>query len=128
MFAPDCRDFTSTRQIRDPMMQKLNRQAVPSETDREMPGLRHMGPMAQDFYAAFGLGGSDTTITSVDPDGDRVVNLFDPRRERWEDHFRVVNAQIQGKSPTGRATAWLLQMNAQRRVELRAQLLLLDLW
>jgi cell division protein FtsB len=28
-----------------------------------------MGPMAQDFYTAFGLGGSDTTITSVDPDG-----------------------------------------------------------
>jgi hypothetical protein len=30
---------------------------------------RHMGPMAQDFYAAFGLGGGDTTITTVDPDG-----------------------------------------------------------
>jgi hypothetical protein len=30
---------------------------------------RHIGPMAQDFHAAFGLGGSDTTITSVDPDG-----------------------------------------------------------
>ena len=30
---------------------------------------RHMGPMAQDFHAAFGLGGGDTTITSVDPDG-----------------------------------------------------------
>ena len=28
-----------------------------------------MGPMAQDFYAAFHLGGSDTTITTVDPDG-----------------------------------------------------------
>jgi Chaperone of endosialidase len=36
---------------------------------KEMPGQRHMGPMAQDFYAAFGLGGSETTITSVDPDG-----------------------------------------------------------
>jgi len=30
---------------------------------------RHMGPMAQDFYAAFRLGGGDTTITTVDPDG-----------------------------------------------------------
>jgi VCBS repeat protein/endosialidase-like protein len=36
---------------------------------KEMPGPRHMGPMAQDFYAAFGLGGSDKTITTVDPDG-----------------------------------------------------------
>ena len=32
----------------------------------------HMGPMAQDFYAAFGLGESDTTITTTDIDG---VNL-----------------------------------------------------
>ena len=29
----------------------------------------HMGPMAQDFWAAFGLGLGDTTIDTVDPDG-----------------------------------------------------------
>ena len=31
--------------------------------------IRHMGPVAQDFYAAFGLGESDTSITTVDADG-----------------------------------------------------------
>jgi hypothetical protein len=31
--------------------------------------IRHMGPMAQDFFATFGLGESDTTITTIDPDG-----------------------------------------------------------
>ena len=31
--------------------------------------IRHLGPMAQDFKAAFGLGESDTGITSVDADG-----------------------------------------------------------
>lgn len=30
---------------------------------------RHLGPMAQDFYAAFQLGGSETTITAVDTEG-----------------------------------------------------------
>jgi hypothetical protein len=30
---------------------------------------RHIGPMAQDFYAAFGLGQGDTTIATVDADG-----------------------------------------------------------
>jgi len=30
---------------------------------------RHMGVMAQDFYAAFGLGGNDRYLTSIDPDG-----------------------------------------------------------
>jgi hypothetical protein len=31
--------------------------------------IRHMGPMAQDFYAAFDLGESETAITTVDADG-----------------------------------------------------------
>ncbi|HEU0300424.1 MAG TPA: tail fiber domain-containing protein [Longimicrobium sp.] len=34
--------------------------------------IRHMGPMAQDFYAAFGLGESELLINSLDIDG---VNL-----------------------------------------------------
>jgi hypothetical protein len=31
--------------------------------------IRHLGPMAQDFRAAFGLGESETGITGVDADG-----------------------------------------------------------
>jgi len=31
--------------------------------------VRHMGPMAQDFHAAFGLGDSDARIVTVDADG-----------------------------------------------------------
>ena len=31
--------------------------------------IRHMGPMAQDFYGAFGLGEDDTHISTVDADG-----------------------------------------------------------
>jgi trimeric autotransporter adhesin len=36
---------------------------------KEMKDGQHLGPMAQDFYAAFGLGGGETTITTVDADG-----------------------------------------------------------
>ena len=32
-------------------------------------GVRHVGPMAQDFYAAFGVGADDKHITSIDEDG-----------------------------------------------------------
>lgn len=32
-------------------------------------GIRHLGPTAQDFYKAFQLGESDTTITTTDMDG-----------------------------------------------------------
>jgi hypothetical protein len=35
----------------------------------EDPSIRHMGPVAQDFYAAFGLGASDTSIGTLDADG-----------------------------------------------------------
>jgi hypothetical protein len=32
-------------------------------------GVRHLGPMAQDFARAFGLGENDTTISTIDADG-----------------------------------------------------------
>jgi len=46
--------------------------AMPLATWRyqsEESGALHMGPMAQDFHAAFGLGDSDRHITTVDADG-----------------------------------------------------------
>jgi hypothetical protein len=39
------------------------------------PTIRHIGPMAQDFYAAFGLGESDTTISTVDADGIALISI-----------------------------------------------------
>jgi hypothetical protein len=32
-------------------------------------GEKHIGPMAQDFYAAFGLGATDTSISTIDTAG-----------------------------------------------------------
>ena len=40
--------------------------------DEEIP---HIGPMAQDFYAAFGLGGTDKGIASIDSDGIALVAI-----------------------------------------------------
>lgn len=36
-------------------------------------GIRHIGPMAQDFYSAFHFGESDTTITATDIDGINIL-------------------------------------------------------
>jgi hypothetical protein len=47
-------------------------ESVPIETwnlKSQDESIRHIGPMAQDFYAAFGLGESETAITTVDADG-----------------------------------------------------------
>jgi hypothetical protein len=39
-----------------------------SYNDQE-PGVRHIGPMAQDFHGAFGTGSSDKCIPTVDENG-----------------------------------------------------------
>ncbi len=63
-----------------------------------------------------------TNLTAVDPDSAQVVRLFNPKTDRWEDHFAFQKDRITGRTPTGRATVWLLQMNSAQRVELRAEL------
>lgn len=60
-------------------------------------------------------------LSSIDTDTGEVVPLFHPRNDSWEDHFTIDGAKIVGISPTGRATARLLNMNDLRRVELRKQ-------
>jgi len=39
------------------------------------PSVRHLGPMAQDFMAAFGLGDDDRTINMVDANGVVMVAI-----------------------------------------------------
>jgi endosialidase-like protein len=39
------------------------------------PSVRHMGPMAQDFFAAFGLGDDDKTINLLDANGVVMVAI-----------------------------------------------------
>ncbi|MBI1731008.1 tail fiber domain-containing protein, partial [Candidatus Acetothermia bacterium] len=41
----------------------------------ENPSIRHLGPVAQDFYATFNLGGSDKTISSVDEEGVALASI-----------------------------------------------------
>ena len=40
-----------------------------SEWNFKQDNVRHLGPMAQDFHAAFGLGADDAHIATVDADG-----------------------------------------------------------
>jgi hypothetical protein len=59
-------------------------------------------------------------LSSIDPEMGGIVTLFHPRQDEWHDHFEIVEATIVGLTPTGRATAKLLQMNHVRRIQLRA--------
>ena len=57
--------------------------------------------------------GSD--IASIDSTG-KAVRLFDPRRDRWTDHFRFDAAFIEPLTDAGRATVRLLRFNAPERI------------
>jgi hypothetical protein len=61
-------------------------------------------------------------LVSIDPQTKQRAELFNPRRDEWNDHFTVERGMIVGLTPTGRATAPLLNMNASRLVRLRQEL------
>lgn len=52
-------------------------------------------------------------ITGYDPETGTIVELFNPRHQRWLDHFAwsVEGDRIIGLTPTGRATVILLKVN-----------------
>jgi hypothetical protein len=62
-------------------------------------------------------------LTGIDPFTNEVAPLFHPRREQWEDHFRVHGVRIVGITATGRATVQVLAMNDARRLDLRLEFL-----
>lgn len=64
-------------------------------------------------------------LSSLDPQTGLVVELFHPRNQAWEEHFAFQSVNITGLTPTGRATAGLLNMNDDRRRTLRAELIAL---
>ena len=55
-------------------------------------GVRHIGPMAQDFKAAFGVGESDTGIATVDADG-VVLAAIQGLNQKLEE-TRAENAEL----------------------------------
>jgi hypothetical protein len=58
------------------------------------PGEKHVGPVAQDFRAAFGLGADDTSIATVDADGVALAAI-QGLNEKVESGRRKAEIQIQ---------------------------------
>ncbi len=70
-----------------------------------------------------------TNLSGIDPDYGLVVRLFHPRRDDWAEHFAVdADGRIRGMTPTGRASAWLLRVNAPERMEIRRLLISTGRW
>jgi HNH endonuclease len=56
-----------------------------------------------------------TDIASIDRSG-RPIRLFDPRRDPWDEHFKLDGPIIQPLTPIGDVTARMLRLNAAERV------------
>lgn len=60
-----------------------------------------------------------TDLSSIDPTTGTLVRLFNPRIDDWSSHFEVIGGRILGRTPEGRVTVELLQMNRPDLVQLR---------
>lgn len=81
--------------------------------------LKHGGQTTEDNLALACVDcnrykGSD--LTSIDPQTNTVVALFNPRQHVWSEHFVLMGARIDGLTPVGRATAALLRFNDRARI------------
>ncbi len=63
-----------------------------------------------------------TNIAGIDPASGEMTELFHPRRQKWDDHFRRVGTYIMGTTPVGRTTVEVLRMNSDEQVQLRMTL------
>ena len=69
-------------------------------------------------------------LSGVDETTREVVPLLHPRRDRWDEHFRVQSEDgtIQGLSPVGRVTVACLRMNRDVQREARRSWMRLKLY
>jgi hypothetical protein len=62
-------------------------------------------------------------IAGLDPLTRKLTKLFNPRRHKWERHFRWNGPYVVGRTAVGRVTVAVLAMNDPDVVEVRAALL-----
>lgn len=62
-------------------------------------------------------------IAGIDPVTRRLTPLFNPRRHKWDRHFRWDGPKLLGRTPIGRATVAVLEINSRERVLLRESLI-----
>ena len=57
-----------------------------------------------------------TDIASIAPSTGELTRLFNPRSDRWLDHFELNGVLIEPRTPVGEATARVLGFNERERV------------
>lgn len=62
-------------------------------------------------------------IAGIDHETEQMTRLFNPRTDRWSEHFRWDGPRVIGASPIGRATIAVLVMNHADDIAVRLELI-----
>jgi hypothetical protein len=88
---------------------------------RKHGGTSALGNLAWSCQLCNLFKGSD--LSGLDAQTGKVVQLFNPRRQKWARHFAWKRPWAVGKTAIGRATVTVLRMNLPHRRQLRAFLM-----
>src|SRR5262245_7354174 len=80
--------------------------SLPHEVDH-IRARKHRGPttLQNTCWACAGCNAAKgPNAAGYDPDSDELTRLFNPRTDRWSDHFRWDGAMLRGRTAVGRAT------------------------
>lgn len=81
--------------------------------------LKHSGPTEPDnlaYACCFCNRHKGSDIASVSAETAELVRFFNPRTDRWADHFRLSGSIIEPLTGIGEATARILQFNESERI------------
>lgn len=67
-----------------------------------------------------------TDLGSFDPQTGAFSFLFNPRQQKWVDHFTIRDFRFLGLTPEGHKTVKLLQLNSDERIAKRRHWLVED--
>lgn len=67
-------------------------------------------------YCVFCNRGKGTDLGSIAGSSGNFVRFFNPRVDRWFDHFRIAGARIEPVTETGEVTVRILDFNSAERL------------
>jgi hypothetical protein len=94
---------------------------LPHELDH-IRAKKHRGPttlLNTCLACAYCNAAKGSNVAGYDPATEALVPLFNPRTDKWEEHFEWKGAILAGMTPTARATIEVLRINAPARIEHR---------
>lgn len=97
----------------------------PHEPDHIIP-LQHGGETSEDNLTLACMRCNrhkGPNVGSFDPETKKLVAFYQPRTQNWQEHFRLVDGEIQPLTPEGRVTVKILRLNDEVRIQERQRLI-----